>query len=222
MPARSRPFRVMVVDDRNLPRIAARTMLSGATDLVHVGEAGSGDEAIGMLASLKPDVVLMDVDMSGMDGDEATRRILADHPEVTVVAWTVSDSSDDLLRMVRAGCSGYVLKEVGPEELHRAIRAAVRKDSPVPRRMLPDVLRRAAAQTPPRSHIDVKLTPRELQTLRLLAKGLPAKTMAQEMGISLASVDTHLRHLYRKLMVNNRGAAINTGLKLGVLVLADL
>ena len=212
----------MVVDDRNLPRIAARTMLSSAADLVHVGEAVSGDEAVQLVPNLKPDVVLMDVDMSGMDGDEATRQILASHPEVTVLAWTVSDSSDDLLRMMRAGCSGYVLKEVGPEELHRAIRAAVRRDSPVPRRMLPDVLRRAAEQTPPRADMEVKLTPRELQVLRLLAKGYPTKKMALEMGISGASIDTHLRNLYRKLLVNSRGAAINTALKLGLLVVADL
>lgn len=212
----------MVVDDRNLPRIAARTMLSTARDLVHVGEAGSGEEAIRLLPALRPDVVLMDVDMSGMDGDEVTRRLLTGHPDVTVIAWTVSDSSDDLLRMIRAGCSGYVLKEVGPEELHRAIRAAVRRDSPVPRRMLPEVLRRAADQTPPRARLNVKLTQRETETLRLISRGLPTKEMAMQMAISPASVDTHLRNLYRKLGVNNRGAAINAGLRLGLLVMADL
>src|SRR5207245_5598253 len=141
-------YRVLVVDDSVLPRAAARTMLGTATGLRLVGEASSGAEALQAMGRLKPDLVLMDVHMSGMDGPATTKELLAQHPETKVIAWTVSESSDDLLRMMRAGCAGYVLKDAGPAELQRALWAAVRSESPVPRKMIPDVLRRVEEQTP--------------------------------------------------------------------------
>jgi DNA-binding NarL/FixJ family response regulator len=139
---------VLVVDDSVLPRAAARTMLGTATGLRLVGEASSGAEALQAMGRFKPDLVLMDVHMPGMDGAATTAEIMAQFPHVKVIAWTVSESSDDLLRMMRAGCSGYVLKDVGPAELQRALWAAVRSESPVPRKMIPDVLRRVTEQTP--------------------------------------------------------------------------
>jgi DNA-binding NarL/FixJ family response regulator len=214
--------RVLVVDDRAMPRIAAKAMLDAALDISHIGEAVSGSEALEVAPRLKPDLVLMDVDMPGMNGAEAARRLISTLPQIKILAWTVSDSSDDLLRMMQAGCVGYVLKDVGPEELHRAIRVAIRNEVPVPRRMVPEVLRRAADQAPNNFIGKVALTGREHETLRWLAKGSPAKRIATEMGISVASVDTHLRNLYRKLEVNNRGEALNVALKLGLLKLHDL
>jgi two-component system response regulator DegU len=212
----------MVVDDRAMPRIAAKAMLSSIAGVTFVGEATSGAEALKIAARLKPDIVLMDVDMSDMDGPQATTELLGAYPATKVLAWTVSDTSDDLLRMIHAGCAGYVLKDVGPEELHRAIIAAVRQEMPIPRRMMPDVLRRAADQTPSDSGFEVSLTTRELETLRWMAKGLPVKSIARKMQISPASVDTHLRNVYRKLGVNNRGEAVNIALKQGVVKLSDL
>jgi two-component system, NarL family, nitrate/nitrite response regulator NarL len=219
---RYQPYKVMVVDDRTMPRIAAKAMLSGAGDLKYVGEASSGAEALRLVEQLKPDVVLMDVEMEGMDGAETTSSLLKNHSGLVIVAWTVSDVGDDLLRMIQAGCAGYVLKDVGPDELHRALRAAIRGEAPVPRRMLPEVLRRAARQAPRGMKSDVGLTDREHEALRLLAKGLPTKRMAIQMGISTASVDTHLKNVYRKLGVNNRGEAVNVGLRLGLLSISDL
>jgi DNA-binding NarL/FixJ family response regulator len=214
--------RVLVVDDRAMPRIAARAMLDAAADISHVGEAASGLEALEVATRVKPDLILMDVDMPGMNGPEAARRLLSTLPHVKILAWTVSDASDDLLRMIHAGCVGYVLKDVGPEELHRAIRAAIRNEVPVPRRMVPEVLRRAADQAPSKSDGNIALTEREQETLRWLAKGVPTKRIAAEMRISAASVDTHLRNVYRKLEVNNRGEALNAALKLGLIKLTDL
>ena len=94
--------------------------------------------------SLKPDLVLMDVHMPEMDGPTAAKALLAKYPQTKIIAWTVSESSDDLLRMMQAGCSGYILKDAGPAELHAALMATLRSESPVPRRMIPDVLRRVA------------------------------------------------------------------------------
>lgn len=215
--------RVLVVDDSLVPRAAARTLLATAPGLRLVGEASSGEEAIRLISALKPDLVLMDVHMPGMDGAAATRALLSERPEIKVVAWTVSEASDDLLRMMQAGCSGYVLKDAGPSELHRALLAAIRSESPIPRKMIPDVLRRVANQTPlSKSPTNVSLTSREMQILRGLAKGYTSKHLAHDLGLKMPSIDTHLRNVYRKLGAGNRGEAVNAAMRLGLITLADL
>ena len=205
-----------------LPRVAARTMLANAAGLRHCGEASSGPEAILAMATLKADLVLMDVHMPGMDGPAATKALLAEYPETKVIAWTVSESSDDLLRMVQAGCSGYVLKDSGPGELQRALWAAVRSENPVPRKMIPEVLRRVAERSPLSQETTVALTSREMQILRGIAKGLTTKRLAQELSLKAPSVETHLHNIFRKLNSTNRGEAVSTALKLGLITLADL
>ena len=186
------------------------------------GEASSGEEAIQRLAALKPDVVLMDVHMPGMDGATVTKAMLAKYPGLRIIAWTLSEASDDLLRMMQAGCSGYILKDAGPSELHRALSAAVRSESPIPRKMIPEVLRRVAARTPLSTMARVSLTSREMQILRGAAKGFTSKKLAQETGLAVPSVETHLRNIFRKLGAGNRGEAVSTALKLGLITLADL
>jgi DNA-binding NarL/FixJ family response regulator len=215
-------YRVLVVDDSMLPRIAARAMLGTATGLKLVGEASSGAEALEAMPTLKADLVLMDVHMTGMDGAATTKALLTQHPDVKVIAWTVSESSDDLLRMMKAGCSGYVLKDAGPSELQRALWSAIRSESPVPRKMIPDVLRRVAEQTPLSQAVPVALTSREMQILRGLAKGLSAKRLARELGLQESSIETHKGNLYRKLSVTNRGEAVSVALRMGLITLADL
>jgi DNA-binding NarL/FixJ family response regulator len=210
------------VDDSLLPRVAARTMLANAPGLRHCGEASSGAEALEAMNTLKADLVLMDVHMPGMDGPATTRALLALHPNTKVVAWTVSESSDDLLRMMQAGSSGYVLKDSGPSELQRALWAAVRSESPVPRKMIPEVIRRVAERTPLSQVATVALTSREMQILRGIAKGLTTKRLAIELSLAAPSVETHLHNIFRKLGATNRGEAVSTALKLGLITLADL
>src|SRR5690348_12155693 len=172
-----RKYRVLVVDDSIVPRTAARAMLGASTQLTFVGEAPSGSDALRAVDSLKPDLVLMDVLMPAMDGPTTATALLAKHPTARIVAWTVSESSDDLLRMMRAGCSGYVLKDVGPAELERALLAALRSESPVPRRMIPEVLRRVAENRPLTAPGTASLTSREMQVLRGVAKGHTTKRL---------------------------------------------
>jgi DNA-binding NarL/FixJ family response regulator len=186
------------------------------------GEASSGADALEAMASLKADLVLMDVHMPELDGAATTRALLERYPQAKVIAWTVSESSDDLLRMMQAGCSGYVLKDSGPSELQRALWAAVRSESPVPRRMIPEVLRRVAERTPLSQATTVALTSREMQILRGVAKGLTTKRLARELGLAPPSVETHLHNIFRKLNASNRGEAVSTALKLGLITLADL
>jgi DNA-binding NarL/FixJ family response regulator len=187
-----------------------------------VGEASSGQEAIRAVETLRPDLVLMDVHMPEMDGPATAKALLDKFPDTKIIAWTVSESSDDLLRMMRAGCAGYVLKDVGPAELQRALLSALRSESPVPRRMIPDVLRRVAETTPLSRGSAVALTSREMQILRGVAKGHTTKRLSKDLGIAAPSIETHLRNIFHKLHVNNRGEAVSSALKLGLISLADL
>jgi len=198
-------------------------MLGASAQLSFVGEASSGADALGAVGSLKPDLVLMDVHMPVMDGPTTATALLAKHPAARIVAWTVSESSDDLLRMMKAGCSGYVLKDVGPAELERALLAALRSESPVPRRMIPEVIRRVADSTPLAAvPPTVSLTSREMEVLRGVAKGHTSKRLARDLGLATPSVETHLRNIFKKLNATNRGEAVSTALKLGLITLNDL
>ena len=213
---------MLVVDDSIVPRTAARAMLSSTSELRLVGEAVSGADALKSIDALKPDLVLMDVHMPDMDGPSTTRALIARYPETKVIAWTVSEASDDLLRMMQAGCTGYVLKDAGPTELRRALLAALRNEKPMPRRMMPDVVRRVVETTPLPTHSNVNLTSREMQVLRAVAKGHTTKRMAKDLVLAAPSIETHLHNIFKKLNVNNRGEAVSSALKLGLITLADL
>ena len=219
---KTKVVRVLVVDDSIVPRTAARAMLASTVDLRHVGEASSGADALRAMEATRPDLVLMDVHMPDMDGPATAKALLARYPGTKIVAWTVSDSSDDLLRMMKAGCSGYVLKDAGPAELRRALLAALRSESPVPRRMIPDVLRRVAVSTALSTNAKVSLTSREMQVLRGVAKGHTTKRLAQDLGIKVPSVETHLSNIFKKLGAGNRGEAVSSALKIGLITLGDL
>jgi len=197
-------------------------MLAESRDLRFVGDASSGAMALPMIERLRPDIVLMDVHMPLMDGPATAQGVLARFPDLKIVAWTVSESSDDLLRMMRAGCAGYLLKDAGPSELERALLAAIRSESPVPRRMIPDVLRRVANTPSTVSTSLINLTPREMQVLRGIAKGHTTKRLAKDLGLAVPSVETHLRNTFKKLGASNRGEAVSASLKAGLITLSDL
>jgi DNA-binding NarL/FixJ family response regulator len=197
-------------------------MLADAEELQFVGEAGSGAKALETVDVLKPDLVLMDVHMPVMDGPATAKALLERRPNTKIIAWTVSESGDDLVRMMRAGCVGYVLKDVGPSELRHALLAAIRSERPIPRRMIPDVLKRVAESSPPRARVEISLTSREMQVLRGIAKGFTTKRLAQDLHLAVPSIETHLHNLFKKLGANNRGEAVSSALKLGLITLEDL
>jgi DNA-binding NarL/FixJ family response regulator len=157
-----------------------------------------------------------------MDGPATAAAVLDRFPDAKIVAWTVSESSDDLLRMMKAGCAGYVLKDVGPTELQRALLAALRSESPVPRRMIPGVIRRIAETTPVPPSLPTNLTSREKQILRGVAKGHTTKRLAADLGLRVPSVETHLGNIFKKLGATNRGEAVSAALRAGIITLADL
>lgn len=213
---------ILVVDDRRLARIAARAILEDTEDLHCIGEATSGLEALAAAGRLHPRVVLLDVEMPGLDGAETARRLLTQHPHLKLLAWTVSEESIDLLRMLEAGCAGYVLKDCSPTELHTAIRVVVRDETAIPRKMLANVLREAAQYVPRANPTKAVLTPTEMHVLRLMANGQPTKQIAAAIGTASSSVETHVKNIYRKLDVNSRAAALGVALKQGLLRITEL
>lgn len=215
--------RVVVIDDRTMPRIAVRAMLDSTDVFELVGEAANGDEGVRVCRRFHPDVVLLDVDMPGKDGAATAKDILSlPGPKPAILAWTVSDSSEDLIRMIRAGCVGYALKDSGPQELARALTAALNGEMPIPRKLIPDIISRAVA--PPERDSDrvPELSARELEVLRWAARGAATKEIAQAMGLSRRSVDTHLSNIYRKLDVANRGQAVRHALVHGLIGADDI
>jgi DNA-binding NarL/FixJ family response regulator/class 3 adenylate cyclase len=204
--------RVMIVDDQALVRAGFRMILEAEPDLEVVGEAADGGEAVEACKSLGPDVVLMDVRMPEMDGIEATRRLLADRAETKVVMLTTFDMDEYVYDALRAGASGFLLKDVPPEQLVEGIRSVASGDAllapSVTRRVIEEFVRRppASARTLPAKLED--LTARELEVLKLLARGLSNAEIAKELFVSETTVKTHVAHVLMKLDLRDRVQAV--------------
>ena len=204
---------VLIVDDQALVRAGFRMILEAEEDVVVVGEAADGREAVAEAQRLKPDVVLMDVRMPEMDGIEATRRLLADDGAATkVVMLTTFDMDEYVYDALRAGASGFLLKDVPPEQLVAGIRAVASGDAllapSVTRRVIEEFVRRPPASVrtlPPKLS---ELTTRELEVLKLIARGLSNSEIANELFVSETTVKTHVGHVLTKLDVRDRVQAV--------------
>jgi DNA-binding NarL/FixJ family response regulator len=195
------PIRLLLCDDHEMVRTGLRTFLELQDDMVVVGEAATAEQALALIPRLSPDVVLMDLILPGMPGVEAVRRIRAAHPRVKVVALTSYAGQDSVLPAIRAGVSGYLLKDVGPAELAEALRSVHRGGAPLHPRVAATVLAQVAepARDP--------LTPRESEVLRLVARGLPNRLIARELALSEKTVKAHLSAIFAKLGVADRTQA---------------
>ncbi|MEO3768235.1 response regulator transcription factor [Streptomyces sp. B8F3] len=194
--------RVLLCDDHAVVRAGLLALLSSAPDIDVVGEAGTGEEALATAAKLRPDIVLMDLQLGpGMDGVTATRRIVAELPGTRVLVLTTYDTDADITRAVGAGATGYLLKAERPEELFSAIHAAAEGRTV----LSPPVADRVMAQLrTPRP----TLTDRERDILAQLARGSSNREIARALFISEATVKTHLGRIYDKLGVDSRAAAV--------------
>jgi DNA-binding NarL/FixJ family response regulator len=201
------PIRVLLADPHALFRRGVRLVLDEEADIEVVGECADGLDAVDRIVELAPDLVLMDVSMPGLSGIEATRRARSLVPNVKVAILTVSESDDDLFAAVRAGATGYLLKEVSIEELPQAVRAVARGHSLISPSMASrllsefNVLSRRVEEhrgTAPR------LSDRELEVLRLVARGQSNKDIAAELVIAENTVKNHVRNILEKLQLRSR------------------
>jgi DNA-binding NarL/FixJ family response regulator len=200
------PVRVLVVDDHALFRHGLVSVLRTAADVEVVGEARDGLEAIELAATLEPDVVLMDVRMPTVNGIEAARRIRLAQPTVRVLMLTESEDEDDLFGALRAGATGYLLKEVAIDEIADAIRAVAVGQALVSPSMTTKLLSEfnAMSRRLEEEHDGRRLTDRELEVLRLIARGMSNKDIGTELVISENTVRNHVRNILEKLQVRSR------------------
>ncbi|MDT0165224.1 response regulator transcription factor [Actinotalea sp. AC32] len=207
--------RVLLVDDQALLRMGFALVLDAEDDLEVVGEAGDGATAVTQVAALRPDVVLMDVRMPGMNGIEATRRVVEAHPGTRVLILTTFDLDEYAFAALRAGASGFLLKDARPAELVAAIRAVASGDAVVSPRVTRRMLEMFADHLPTGpvtpSGLDPRLaalTPRELEVLRAVAEGLSNGEIAERLVLSEATVKTHVGRILHKLDVRDRVQAV--------------
>jgi len=204
-------IRILIADDHPVVRTGLQGMLAGEGDFEVVGEARDGREAVKEAARLKPDVVLMDLRMPVLDGVAATELIRAGRSETQVLILTTYDTDGDILRALDVGAVGCLLKDSPREELFRAVRAAARGESvlaPAVLSLVMSRMRAPAAET---------LSDREVEVLRLVARGASNKEAARKLFISETTVKTHLSHIFTKLGVDDRTAAVTVALDRGIL-----
>ncbi|WP_344081002.1 response regulator transcription factor [Streptomyces crystallinus] len=196
--------RILLCDDHAVVRAGLLALLGSEPDIEVVGEAGSGEEAVAAAAKLRPDVVLMDLQLGpGIDGVEATRRIAG--TGVRVLVLTTYDTDADITRAIAAGATGYLLKAERPEELFAAIRAAAQGRTALSPPVASRVMERMRGTSGP------SLTDRELDILAQLSRGLGNREIARALFISEATVKTHLGRIYEKLGVETRAGAVAEG-----------
>lgn len=217
-------IRVLLADDHVVVRQSLRQFLEHERDLEVVGEAGNGEEAVQLTTQLKPDVTVMDIAMPNVNGIEATKRIKASNPSTSVLALTAYDYDQYIFALLEAGAAGYLLKDVSGQELIEAIKAVRRGDCV----LHPAVARKVMArfrQTGGEKGADSRkglLTARETEVLKKAARGMWNKEIAEELFLSLSTVEAHLSSIFNKLGVSSRTEAVVSGLKKGVLTLEDL
>jgi len=195
-------IRVLVVDDHSVVRRGLVELFETAEDIEVVGDAADGAAAVEAAERLRPDLVLMDLSMPGVDGVEATRRIRAAHPEVAVVILTSFSEQPRILGAIDAGAVGYLLKDAEPDELLRGVRSAAAGEAPFSPRAAKALLSLGAQR-----QVDADLSDREREVLACVAEGLPNKLIARRLAISEKTVKAHLTSVFRRIGVTDRTQA---------------
>jgi len=210
-------IRVVVVDDHALHRDGTRQILEAHPDLQVVGDASSGEVALALINQLRPDVVLMDIRLPGMNGIEVTRRLTRDHPDVRVLMVSAYDEDEYVRGALEAGAAGYLGKTAPGKELVQAVRAVARGTSV----LQSGLTARLLMSTRPREHGVADLSERELAVLTLLAAGLHNREIAEQLSISTRTVDRHCDNIYAKLGVSSRTEAVVRAISTKLLSLGD-
>jgi DNA-binding NarL/FixJ family response regulator len=213
-------IRVLIADDQALVRTGFRVILDAEPDLEVVGEAGDGRETVELVPEKRPDVVLMDIRMPNLDGIEATRRLTALPHAPRVLMLTTFDLDEYVYEALRAGASGFLLKDAGADELLHAVHVVAAGEallSPsITRRLIADYARRPPASEQPAALVE--LTRRELEVLRLLARGLSNGEIARELVLGEATVKTHVARVFQKLDLHDRAQAVVLAYETGLVI----
>jgi DNA-binding NarL/FixJ family response regulator len=207
----SEPIRLLIVDDHPVVRDGLRGMFTGTSEVDVVGEAADGAEAVTLAEALRPDVILMDLRMPGVDGVTAIGRLSERGLDTRVLVLTTYDTEADVVPAIEAGATGYLLKDAPRDELFRAVRAAARGESV----LSPSVAAKLIGQV--RAPAREPLSQRELEVLGLIARGSTNREAAAHLFISEATVKTHLLHIYGKLGVRDRASAVAAAYERGLL-----
>lgn len=207
----SENVRILISDDHPVVRMGLRGMLSGEPGFEVVGEAGNGKEAVALAGELRPDVILMDLRMPEMDGVTAIENIKTEYPEVQILVLTTYESDADILRAIETGATGYLLKDTPREELFGAIRLVAEGKSP----LAPGVATRLMQRM--RDQDEEGLSTREIEVLELVAQGTSNKEIAKQLWVSETTVKSHMLHIFDKLGVADRTAAVTAALKRGII-----
>lgn len=210
------PIRILLCDDHLLIRASLKSLIGEFPGIDVVGEAGDGREALEHVARLRPNVVIMDIAMPGLNGLEATRRLVKEHPQVRVVVLSMHADESHVLQALRAGASGYVLKGSAPRELEMAIEAVARGEiflSPAISKHVIDVyLNRAEGQT---NSLDL-LTPRQREILQLIAEGKSSKQIAQMLDASVKTIESHRASLMERLDIHDVAGLVRYAIRSGI------
>ena len=216
VPARTEPIRVMLVDDHALVRAGFRSVLHASSDILVIGEAGDGETAVAMALRIRPELIVMDLDMPGGDGLTATRRLREAAPEIHVLIVTMYDESERLLEVLHAGARGYLSKGAAERELADAIRVVASGDvyvrPAVARALAESTTERPRARTDARGRLE-KLSHREQTVVILTAQGFNGPEIGQQLGITAKTVDTYKQRIEEKLGLSHRSEYVRFALE---------
>ncbi len=217
-------IRILIADDHAVVREGTRQILEQEPDLEVIGEAADGEEAVRLATTLKPDVAIIDISMPVMDGVEATRRIKANAPGIAVLILTAYDDDQFVFSLLEAGAAGYLLKSVRGRELIDAVRAVHAGESVLHPTIARKVLNRfvSAPTAPLEKKPAPMLSEREIEVLKLATRGLSNQDIANELCLSLRTVQAHLGHIFNKLQVSSRTEAVVRAMKEGWVTLEDV
>jgi len=221
-------IKILIVDDHPMVREGLAAMLSSNKEIDVTGSCGSSEEAIEMAAAQEPDIILMDIKMNGSNGIETTRHILYNNAHIKVIILTVFEDTESIRLSLQAGATGYILKHISREKLIESIKRVYEGETVIDQSIFHHIVNdytrltkkyaeikkdQPVEETPQESR-DIELTPREREILHQLVKGLTNKEISAATNLSVDTVKTHLRHIYRKLGVKNRSQAISEAIKI--------
>ena len=209
-------IRVLIVDDHSIVRKGTRALLERIADFEVAGEASNGKEAVALAETLRPDVILMDLMMPEMDGIEAIGKITASQPDMHILALTSFAADDKLFPAIKAGALGYLLKDADPEDLVKAIRQVHRGEPSLHPSIARKVLQELGQPPAPPTPATDQLTERELEVLRLVAKGQTNRQMAEKLVVAEVTIRTHVSNILSKLHLANRVQATLYALREGL------